>query len=89
LPTSAKRSGGNEVSDIQDTVIQIFNEWFLKQHGMLPDQAIRRVAELEERLTEKDKRIAELEGQVAELKRKPAYHNVEEFYKDDPEEVTK
>jgi len=35
---------------LNDRVIQIFNEWFLKQHGLLPDQAIQRIEELEAQL---------------------------------------
>ena len=35
------------MSNIGETVIQLFNDWFLKQHGLLPQQAIDRINELE------------------------------------------
>ena len=31
---------------LNDTVIGVFNNWFLKQHGLLPQQAIARITEL-------------------------------------------
>ena len=35
---------------LNDTVIGVFNNWFLKQHGLLPQQAIARITELQAKL---------------------------------------
>jgi len=35
------------MSDLNTTIIGIFNEWFLKQHGLLPEQTIQRIEVLE------------------------------------------
>ena len=32
---------------LNDIVVGVFNDWFLSQHGLLPEQAITRIAELE------------------------------------------
>ena len=42
------------------TVIEIFNNWFLNEHGMLPEQAIER--------------IHDLEAQLARVRELPCFH---------------
>jgi len=62
---------------VAEVVIDVFNEWFLKEHGMLPEQAIERIAELEAdrddqavKNYEQAKRITELEAESKRLKLK-------------------
>jgi len=55
------------MKNIGEKVISIFKEWFLKEYGILPDDAIERIEDLEELETQQADYIIHLEDKLARV----------------------